>query len=214
MSGTRPPRPAGPVIAIVPVGSLEGAKSRLGAVLDAEERHDLAASLAGRTIAAAVAAPAIDEVLVMTPDDEVRALALQHGARPLRQRTSGLNDGLREARAEAIAAGASAILILPIDLPHIAPEAIGAVVESLDVDRRPLVVIVPDRHGRGTNALLLAPPDAIDFRFGGDSRSAHAAAAAEAGAHVIELGGPLRLDLDTPDDLVLAETADPELARG
>lgn len=207
------PRP-GPVIAIVPVGTLEGAKSRLGAVLDAEERHDLAASLVRRTIAAAVATPAIGEVLVITPDDEVRAIALGLGARPIRQRTSGLNDGLREARAEAIAAGARAILILPIDLPRITPDVVGAVLAPLGQARRPLVVIVADRHGRGTNALLLAPPDAIDFCFGGDSRAAHAAAAIDAGALLVELAGPLRLDLDTPDDLVLAETVDPELARG
>lgn len=204
----------GPVVAIIPVGTLDGAKSRLGAVLDAEERHDLAASLARRTIAAAVATPTIADVFVITPDDEVRALALALGARPLRQRTSGLNEGLREARAEAIAGGAAAILVLPTDLPRIAPDAIAAVIAVLDRVQRPLVVMVSDRHGRGTNALLLAPPEAIDFSFGGDSRSAHATAGVEAGALLVELGGPLRLDLDTPDDLVLAETADPELARG
>lgn len=208
------PRDAGSVFAIIPVGTLEGAKSRLGAVLDAEERHELAASLARRTIAAAVATPIIDEVLVITPDDEVRAMALELGARPIRQRSSGLNDGLREARAEALAAGAAAILILPTDLPRITPDDVGAVVASLERGPRPLVAIVADRHGRGTNALLVAPPDAIDFCFGGDSRAAHAAAAIDAGALLVELAGPLRLDLDTPDDLVLAETADPELARG
>src|SRR5438093_585798 len=79
-------------------------------------------------------------------------------------------------------------------------------VGTLDDPRRPLVAIVPDRHGRGTNALLLAPPDAIDTCFGGDSRAAHAAAAREAGAALVELDGPLTLDLDTPDDLLLAET--------
>lgn len=202
-------------MAIIPVGTLDGAKSRLGAVLDAEERHELAASLARRTITAAVTAPSIGEVLVITPDDEVRALAMELGARPLRQRSTGLNVGLREARGEAIAAGATAILILPTDLPHVDAAAIEAVLAPLHDDaRRPLVVIVADRHGRGTNALAVAPPDAIDVRFGGDSRAAHAAAAAEARAHLVELGGPLRLDLDTPDDLVLAQTHDPELARG
>lgn len=210
-----PHRSARPgVIAIIPVGTLEGAKSRLGAVLDAEERHALAASLARRTIAAAVAAPSIAEVFVITPDDEVRELARTLGARPIKQRTSGLNVGLREARAEAIAAEAQAILILPTDLPDITPEAIETVLAPLARPRRPLVVLVPDRHGRGTNALLVAPPDVIDVQFGGDSRAAHAAAAVEAGALLVELAGPLRLDLDTPDDLVLAQTADPELARG
>ncbi len=210
-----PHRSASPnVIAIIPVGTLDGAKSRLGAVLDAEERHDLAASLARRTIGAAMRVTSIAEVLVITPDDEVRELARALGARPIKQRSSGLNDGLREARAEAIAAGATAILILPTDLPDATAEAIETVLAPLARPGRPLVALVPDRHGRGTNALLVAPPDAIDVRFGGDSRAAHAAAALEAGALLVELAGPLRLDLDTPDDLVLAQTADPELARG
>jgi 2-phospho-L-lactate guanylyltransferase len=210
------PQPPGDsdVVAIIPVGTLEGAKSRLGAVLDAEERHALAAGFARRTIAAAIASAAVAEVIVVTPDDEVRAIALELGARPLRQRSSGLNDGLREARAEALAAGAAAIVILPIDLPRIRADDIDAVLAPLARQDRPLVVVVPDRHGRGTNALVVAPPDAIDVRFGGDSRAAHGAAATEAGALLVELGGPLQLDVDTPDDLVLAETADPELARG
>ena len=65
----------GHVFAIIPVGTLEGAKSRLGETLDAEERRDLATRMAHRTIEAAVATPGIDEVLVVTPDQAVRDLA-------------------------------------------------------------------------------------------------------------------------------------------
>jgi 2-phospho-L-lactate guanylyltransferase len=209
------PGPAQPdtprVVGIVPVGSLDGAKSRLGAVLDAEERLDLTLRLARATIAAAVAAERIDEVLVITPDDVVRSLALELGARPILQRDSGLNHGVTAARDDAVAAGAEAILILPIDLPDVTPVAIDAVAATLDDPRRPVVAIVPDRHGRGTNALLIAPPNAIDVCFGGDSRRAHAAAALAAGARLVELGGPLALDVDTPDDLLLAE---PSLRAG
>jgi 2-phospho-L-lactate guanylyltransferase len=68
-----------------------------------------------------------------------------------------------------------------------------------------VVAIVSDRHGRGTNALLLAPPDVIDVHFGGESRAAHTAAAAAAGARLVELGGPLRQDLDTADDLLATQ---------
>jgi 2-phospho-L-lactate guanylyltransferase len=202
-----PPTTSSPrIVAIVPVGSLERAKSRLGAVLDAEERRDLVLRLSDGTIRAAVATPGIGETLVVTPDDEVRDLALRAGARPLRQRSRGLNDGLREARDEAMAGGADAVLILPIDLPRISPEAI-AEVASIAVEREPPVVaLVTDRHGRGTNALLLAPPDVIDVHFGGDSRDAHASAAAAAGAWLVEMDGPLTVDLDTPDDLLLAES--------
>ena len=195
------------LVAIIPVGALDGAKSRLGAVLDAEERLDLTLRLARATIAAAVAAERVDEVLVITPDDTVRALAIEAGARPILQRDRGLNHGIMAARGEAVAAGAEAILILPIDLPDVTPAAIDAVAATLDEPARPLVAIVPDRHGRGTNALLVAPPDAIDVCFGGDSAIAHEAGARQAGARLTILGGPLALDLDTPDDLLLAEAS-------
>ncbi|HLO34643.1 MAG TPA: 2-phospho-L-lactate guanylyltransferase, partial [Candidatus Deferrimicrobium sp.] len=193
------------LVAIIPVGSLDEAKSRLGAVLDAEERLELTLRLARGTIAAAVAADRVDEVVVITPDDTVRALAVELGARPIRQRDSGLNHGLVAARGEALAAGAEAILILPIDLPAVTARAIDEVAAAIDRPDRPLVAIVPDRHGRGTNALLIAPPDAIDVCFGGDSAVAHQAAARAAGARLEVLGGALTLDLDTPDDLLLAE---------
>jgi 2-phospho-L-lactate guanylyltransferase len=66
-------------------------------------------------------------------------------------------------------------------------------------------VLVTDRAGDGTNVLLVAPPDAIAFRFGPGSRAAHAAGARAAGATYVEVAGPLDLDLDTPDDLLAAE---------
>lgn len=195
------------LIAIVPVGTLAGSKSRLGAVLDAEEREELALRLATLTIRAALEARRVDETIVVTPDDTVRDLALSLGARPIRQRAGGLNRGIDVARDEALAAGADAILILPIDLPDITPDAVDAVAAALDDPRRPLVAIVADRHGRGTNALLIAPADAIEPCFGGDSHAAHVAAAEAAGALLMELGGPLQVDVDTPDDLLLAEAS-------
>jgi 2-phospho-L-lactate guanylyltransferase len=197
-------------VAVVPVGTLDGAKSRLGETLDAEERRDLATRLLSRTLEAALATPGIDEVLVVTPDDEVRQLAARAGARPIRQRSQGLNAGLRQARDEVLAAGADALLVVPIDLPLISPEALQKILAPLDEPSRPLVVLVPDRHGRGTNALLVAPPDAIEFGFGGDSRRAHAACAADAGARFVELDGPLSLDVDTPADLLLVGERAPE----
>jgi 2-phospho-L-lactate guanylyltransferase len=199
------------VVAIVPVGALEGAKSRLGETLDAEERRDLVIALLRTTLEATARTPGIDETIVVTPDDEIRQLALTAGARPIRQRDQGLNRGLIEARDEAMAGGASSVVVLPIDLPLVSPEALTDVLAPLDDPRRPLVVIVPDRHGRGTNALLVAPPDAIQFGFGGDSRAAHAECAREVGARLVELrDGPLTLDLDTPADLLLVGGVVPE----
>lgn len=201
-----------PLVAVVPVRALEGAKSRLGAVLDAEERRDLVIRLLDRTVRALTATPGVDHTIVVSPDPEVLAIAETAGARPFRQATEGLNAALHEAHGEANRLGAAALLVLPVDLPLADAGAIADLVSSAEteaahepVDGRPLVLLVPDRHGRGTNALLLVPPDAIPFAFGGDSRAAHAALARDAGARYLEAGGPLTLDLDTPDDLLLVE---------
>ena len=198
--------PAQRIVAVVPVGALEGAKSRLGGTLDAEERRELAIDMLDRTVRAALDADAIHETLVVSPDREVLTRAAAAGARTLLQRSQGLNRGIREARDDAIAGGADAIVIVPIDLPLVSSAALEQLVAPLAaIVERPLVVLAPDRHGRGTNGLVVAPPDAIEFGFGGDSRGAHAACAAEVGARYVEIDGPLSLDIDTPDDLLLVE---------
>ena len=194
------------IVAIVPIGALENAKSRLGGTLDAEERRDLVDTMVYRTIRATLATPELAETLVVSPDREAIDQAAFLGARTIRQRGQGLNAGLREARDDAIAGGADAIVILPIDLPLISPDAITQLIAPLSVvGERPRIVLAPDRHRRGTNGLLLAPPDAIEPSFGGDSRAAHEACARDAGARYVELDGPLALDLDTPEDVLLVE---------
>ena len=199
------------IAAIIPVGTLEGAKTRLAGSLDAEERHDLVEGLLARTVESALAVDRLDDVLVISPDPEVLTRAAEIGARTLRQRTSGLNAGLAEARADVVAGGAEAILVLPIDLPFVTAEAISAVLEPLAAHGKPgHVVLVTDRHGTGTNALALRPPEVIDFAFGPGSRRAHRTAADAAGATYVEVGGPLTVDLDTPEDLVFVEAVDTE----
>jgi 2-phospho-L-lactate guanylyltransferase len=195
------------IVAVIPVGELERAKSRLGEVLDAEERRDLVIALLQRTLAATGGTPRIAETLVVTPDDEVAAIARVAGARVIRQTDRGLNHGLDDARRAAVDDGATALLVLPADLPGVSPVAIGAILTTLD-ERSPVVAIVPDRHGRGTNSLLLSPPGVIHFAFGGDSRVAHRHEAEAASARVVELDGPLSLDVDTPEDLLLVQTGE------
>lgn len=194
------------IAAIVPVGAFDGAKSRLGDALDAEERQALVEGLLTRTVMAALAVDRLDDVLVVSPDREVLARAATLGARTLRQRTVGLNPGIREARTDVVAGEADAIVVLPIDLPFVDPAAVAVVAEAIHAAPNGAgVVLVPDRHGTGTNVLAVRPPDGIDVAFGPDSRAAHRAAAETAEATYIELDGPLTIDLDTPDDLVFIE---------
>ena len=207
MHDAREPGTGGPAserrtAVLVPVASFDGAKSRLGAVLDAEERRDLVERLLRRTVHAALATAGVADVVVVSPDPEVLEVASDAGARAVRQRSRGLNPALQEARA---ATHADRVLILPADLPAVNPAAVAAVLAAGDAAGRPSVVLAPDRHGGGTNALLLDPPDVIDPAFGGDSRAGHAWLASSADAAFVEVPDVLALDVDTPDDLLLAE---------
>jgi len=208
MTEDRPSADLSRLVAIVPVHPLEGAKSRLGETLDAEERQALVLDLLGRTVQAADGADGLESVVVVSPDPAVLRSASAAGATPILQADEGLNEGLRAAARWASAGGATAVLVLAGDLPAISSEAIEAVVAAargVSEPGRPLVAIVPDRHARGTNVLLLSPADAIPFAFGPGSRTGHLAAAEAAGATTLELDGPLRLDVDLPEDLILAE---------
>ena len=219
------------IIALVPIRGLEGAKSRLGEALDAEERRALVEQLLVRTVTAASTTPAVAEVIAVSPDPDVLALARTLGARGIFQEGGGLNEALDIGRAAAVAAGADAVLVVPGDLPAVTAAELARIVERAGASRvgpgaagavdashgassepagsapRALVGLVTDRAGSGTNVLLVAPPDAIAFQFGDGSRAAHAAAARGAGAVYVEIAGPLDLDLDTPDDLLVAEAA-------
>jgi len=205
-------RPARRTAVVVPVRALEGAKSRLGAVLDAEERRELVELMLRRTVEAACATVGVDLVAVVSPDPDALAAGLEAGAEPIAQRSSGLNPGIAEART-VLGGRADRLLVLPADLPGITPADIATLLAAADAaatDGGPVVALAPDRHGRGTNALLLDPPDIIEASFGGDSREAHAGLAAAAGARYVEAEGVLELDVDTPDDLLLVEAIRPE----
>ena len=197
------------IVAVVPVRSLSSGKSRLGEPLDAEERADLVVALLHRTVEQALSATRLAGVLVVSEDADLLRQATAMGATSLLQECPGLNEGLAEARAAADPQ-ATAIMVLPADLPSIVASAIDELAEAAELAQRsapgrPVVALVPDRHGTGTNALLVAPPDAIPFLFGADSRAAHSAAARAVGASYVELAGPLTFDLDTPEDLLEAD---------
>jgi len=202
--------------ALVPIRGLETAKTRLGEDLDAEERLELVTDLLTRTLVATRDAAGIAGTVVVTMDPAAAGLAQEHRAIGLVERAPGLNEAIVAARSVAVARGATAVVVIPADLPAITPLAIDSLVEAATLAARPaadgvpgdrgVVAIVADRHGSGTNALLASPPTLVEPRFGPDSRERHRAAAVDAGATVIEVDGPLALDLDTTADLLAAES--------
>lgn len=201
--------------ALVPIRGLETAKTRLGGNLDAEERRDLVVELLRRTLVATRDARLVAGTIVVTMDPEAAGIARDHRAIGLVERAPGLNEAIVAARSLAIARGATAVLVLPADLPAIdagaVDELIGAAADPRagagPAQAAGVVVVVADRHGAGTNALLVSPPRLIDPMFGVASHDLHVGAAVGSGARLVELGGPLAFDVDTPEDLVAAESA-------
>lgn len=193
--------------AVVPIRGLETAKMRLGADLDPEERRGLVGELLRRTLVATRDARRVEGTVVVTMDPAAAGLARSHRAIGLVERAPGLNEAIEAARSLAVARGATAVLVLPADLPAAAPEPVDALLDAAAALDAPagLVALVTDRHGLGTNVLLLSPPDVIRPAFGEASRQVHEEAARAAGARYAELEGPLSLDVDTAADLVAAE---------
>lgn len=151
-------------------------------------------------LAALLAAAVFERVLVVSRDPAALELAAARGGEPLREEgRPGYRSAATQAAAAAGSAGARGLLIVPADVPLVRAADVRALVDAAP---RPGLVLVAARGGRGTNALLGCPPDAVPFRFGPASFLAHLAAAAAAGLPVRVLDLPrLALDLDRPADL-------------
>jgi 2-phospho-L-lactate guanylyltransferase len=188
------------VVAVVPVKAFAAAKTRLSPLLAAERRADIAARLLDHVLDAILSSDAVDLCVVVSPDSAVLATAAALGAVPLRQASTGLNPGLEEGRAWAVRQGAGTLLVVLGDLPLLTPADVAGLVAQ--ATGAPGVVLAPDRHGTGSNALLLTPPTAIPFHFGVDSAPAHIAAAAERGLPLRQyITSGTAFDVDTPADL-------------
>lgn len=193
--------------AVVPVKPMRRSKSRLSPVLGVEERVALSRTMLNRVLAALAQVPEIDRTLLVSRDSEAMSLARQHGARTLSERPPiDLNQALQQATRVAIGSGASAVVVVPADLPLVTADDLRDLVAM--GGSPPFVVLAPDRHGSGTNALMVAPPGLIEYAFGPSSLDRHRAAALAAGARVLVCDRPgLALDLDLPEDLGLFREA-------
>jgi 2-phospho-L-lactate guanylyltransferase len=189
------------VWAVVPVKSLDQAKSRLATVLTPGERKHLALMLLERTVRLLRSIREIQGVLVISHDMEVLALVRGWGVQAIPEsEMPELNSALRRATQTLATWDADAVLVVPEDLPLLIDEDVRQVL-GLAGDGTS-VVIAPDRREEGTNLLLLRPPGVIPYRFGDHSFAEHQRLAREANATLaIYRSERAALDLDTPDNL-------------
>jgi len=177
--------------AVVPMKSIDLAKSRLAAVLDATGRHALARQM-------------LDHVLTTLRQAGVERVRVASGD----QGNGDLNADVAAAARLVETQGATDLLLVMADLPYLTPGDIAALIEA---GHDSSVVIAEAKDG-GTNALLLRPPTALDFAFATHQPSAarHAERARRAGIEPSIIRRPgLARDIDTPADLAQLATDHP-----
>jgi len=194
----------GGAVAVVPVRGLVGGKTRLAGTLGAEMREALTRRMLRGVVDAALDSGRIDAVAVISPDAAALAFAAALNPRvvPIVQSPAapGLDAAADAGRDWANGTGAAAMLVLFGDLPLLTA---GDVAGLLDDDAP--VVLAPDRHGAGTNALVLrlavTGAGAFRFQYGAGSYARHRAEGGRLDLVVATRVAPGTADdLDTPAD--------------
>ena len=186
---------SGVTTAVLPIKRFTAAKQRL-------DRDDRAAVMRDMVegVLAALSASSVEQVIVVTADAGARELAQRHGAEVVDEATLLGHSAAASLGVErAVGLGARRVLLLAGDCPLMSGEAID---DLLAAHPDPGVVVLCDRHGTGTNGLLLEPPAVIAPAFGPGSRERHEGLAAAAGARcVVDERPAFQFDVDTVDDL-------------
>jgi 2-phospho-L-lactate/phosphoenolpyruvate guanylyltransferase len=191
--------------AVLPVKSFVRAKQRLSASLADPLRRELAGAMVADVLLALAHTDALELTIVVTRERDVADAARAQGAIVIDDEDEdGQSAAASLAVGRALQEGFERVLCVPGDCPTLDPAELDALLGQPPPGGRirSSVVIVPDRHGRGTNGLLLSPPDAIAPSFGPDSCERHRALALAAGAGCrVERVPSLLLDVDTGADL-------------
>ena len=188
-------------LAVLPIKRFDAAKQRLSEVLGAGSRQALAQAMCLDVLASLRRVPQLEGIVVVTVDPVAEASARSHRVPVLHDRQEGQSAAARTGLRHAAAEGFERVLLVPGDTPLVSAPELSEMLDQAERDEL-AVVIVPDRHGRGTNALLLTPPLGFEPRFGEGSLERHLRQARdqELRHRVDPLEGLIR-DVDTPEDL-------------
>jgi 2-phospho-L-lactate guanylyltransferase len=192
--------------AILPVKSFDQAKQRLRLGLPPSDRRALVEAMFSDALVALGRVRELERIVVVSGDRVAQRIAGGYGATVVEDDERGHNSAAMLGVAAVLEDGIERVLLVPGDCPMLTPGDIHALLTHPAPERS--VLVVPDRHGTGTNALLLTPPGVLAPSFGPDSRRRHLADAGAAGvaAEVVELDS-LALDIDTAEDLEALQRA-------
>jgi len=187
------------IFVIIPVKSLENAKSRLSSLLTDDERKQFCLKMLEDVLRTVKTTKRVHEAVVVSKDPTVSQIAKNFGVACLREKKTGLNKTVSEAVDWCIERGATSVLVLPADIPLVLPADLNKI---FTLGEKASMVISPSRNEKGTNALLLTPPKVSPTFYGPRSFQRHIKEAAKLKISFRGYRSPrIALDIDTVEDL-------------
>jgi 2-phospho-L-lactate guanylyltransferase len=194
--------------AVVPLKSLDRAKSRLVPVLGEAQRRNLALTMADDVISRLVKSGLFHRIILLAGDENCSDLAHCSGLESWRDQDLGIGaddtgpDRLRRVVASGLsrlaAQGNDSVFIIAGDLPTLQLESLTRIIMGSSASVR---LCQAARDG-GTNALYLEAPMLIPVQFGSRSADRHRNEAIRCGTSFESMPCPeISRDIDLPQDL-------------
>lgn len=186
---------------LIPVKDLSTSMSRLGDILNQEEKIGLSLAMLEDVIGVVRGVKGIEPLVIVTRDVRAAAIAEKYEIEVIREPAETRGEGPAVDYGAGIleGRGIDRLLVLPSDMPEVTAEDIEGIVAIEPGERS---VVMAPAHDGGTNGMLRRPPTVIPSRFGPDSLSLHLREAEARGAatRIVEMAS-FRVDVDTPEDL-------------
>jgi len=198
--------------AVIPVKEMEGSKQRLSSLLTPAQRQGLAQAMLMDVLDAAFGARDLAGVILVTLDPFATRLGRQMGAHII---TDGARDGhtgaVMAAAHRLVLEGGHAMLTMPGDIPRVTADEIQTAIAHHS-PMAPSFTIVPAHDEKGSNCIIMTPPDAVPLRFGDDSYFPHLDAARKLDIEpsIVRLPG-IGMDIDHPEDVYQFMRMQPEV---
>lgn len=195
------------ICAVVPVKTTASAKERLSGLVPAHLRPGLALTMFEDVVDALSRVPELSAVAVVTIDAAVGRIAERYGARVIPDGPEpGHTAVVAAAARRLVLEGCDGMLQVPGDIPLVTADEISRLIQAHQAS--PAFTISPSHDEKGSNAILLSPPDAVSLTFGDDSYFPHLDAARRHGIEPTVVRSPgIARDVDWPEDIVaLAQT--------
>ena len=185
--------------ALIPVKSLDEAKSRLAPYLTRPQRVALVLDMLHHVVCVLCKSDVLTNINIVSADERILTLARTWGITALGEEQMGHNPALTAAATQLRATGTDALLTISADLPHLRPQHIQDMTEQSKA--HPIVLAASQDH-TGTNAILVRPPLAVPYVFGINSYQHYQQEARQRGLSTTTYISPgTARDIDTIDDI-------------